>query len=289
MEARESKGIRLVAADVDGTLVDSAKRVPAGFAEAVRRLREHGIRFVIASGRQYWNVRETFGQAADDAIILPENGSMLIDGGEATYTSRITDADIEAVLDAVRGIPTAYPMLSGVKATYVRRCSAFCASEMAKYYARRVIGDDAFTQAKDDVICKIAIFDDESSAQNVWPAVSHFTERVHPVLSADNWLDFMNDGVDKGSGLRVIMDRLGVAPEECMAFGDYGNDIGMLRICGESYAMANATDDVKAVCRHIAPSNDDDGVMRVLRREFPFLNDITTTETDNARKAFGNA
>lgn len=271
METRGSKGIRLVAADVDGTLVDSAKRVPPGFAEAVRKLRDHGVRFVIASGRQYWNVLETFGPAAEDAIILPENGSMLIDGGKATYTSRIPDADIEEVLDAVSGIPTVYPMLSGVKATYVRRCSVFCASEMAKFYARRVIGEDAFRQAKDDAICKIAIFDDESAARNVWPAIRHFADRLHPVLSGENWLDVMNPGVDKGSGLRVIMDRLGVSPEECMAFGDYGNDIGMLRICGESYAMANATDDVKAVCRHIAPSNDEDGVMRVLRREFPFL------------------
>lgn len=273
MEMRGSRGIRLVAADVDGTLVDSQKCVPQGFGEAVRRLRDHGVRFVIASGRQYWNVLETFGDAAADAIILPENGSMLFDGGEATYTSRIPDADIAATLDAVRGVSTAYPVLCGVEAAHVSNCSAFCASEMTTYYARRDIGPGALGRAGDDIICKFAIFDDESAARNIWPAVSHLADRLNVVVSGKNWLDIMNPGVDKGSGLRVIMDRLGVAPEECMAFGDYGNDIGMLRLCGESYAMANATDDVKAVCRHVAPSNDDDGVMRVLRREFPFLDE----------------
>ena len=72
---------------------------------------------------------------------------------------------------------------------------------------------------------------------------------------------------------RDLLDRFGVKPEECMAFGDSENDIAMLRLCGESYAMANATDDVKAVCRHVAPSNDEAGVMQVLCREFPFLKD----------------
>ncbi len=263
--------IKLIAADVDGTLVDSEKRVPKGFADAVRRLRANGVRFVIASGRQYYNVIKTFADAKDDVIILPENGSMLIEAGEAFFTSRIPDGDIREALRAVRGIPTAHPLLCGVKAVYSLPCPDFCATEMSKYYERRVICEDAFDRAKDDTICKVAFFDDESTARNVLPAVSHFADRMNIVLSGEHWLDIMNKGVDKGSGLRVIMERLGVAPEECMAFGDYGNDIGMLRICGESYAMANATDDVKAVCRHMAPSNDEEGVMQVLRREFPFL------------------
>ena len=265
--------IKLIVSDVDGTLVDSQKRVPKGFAAAVRKLRAHGIRFVIASGRQYYNVLKTFDAAKDDLIVLPENGSMLFDGGEAFFTSRLADSDIEAALEAVRDIPTAYPMLCGVKAVYTRPCPDFCASEMAKYYERRVICEDAFERAKDDIICKIAFFDDESTARNVLPAVRHFAEWLNPVLSGEHWLDIMNQGVDKGSGLRIVMERLGVSPEECMAFGDYDNDIPMLKICGESYAMANATDAVRAVCRHAAPSNDEEGVMQVLHREFSFLND----------------
>ena len=264
--------IKLIASDVDGTLVDSQKRVPKGFAAAVRKLREHGIRFVIASGRQYYNVLKTFAEAKDDLIVLPENGLMLLDGGEAFFTSRLADSDIEAALKAVRDIPTAHPILCGVKACYTHPCSDFCATEMAKYYERRVICEDAFERAKDDIICKLAFFDDESTARNVLPAVCHFADRLTPVLSGKHWLDIMNQGVDKGAGLRIVMQRLGVLPEECMAFGDYDNDIPMLKICGESYAMANAADVVKAVCRHIAPSNNEDGVMQVLRREFPFLN-----------------
>ena len=265
--------IKLIASDVDGTLVDSQKRVPKGFAAAVRKLRGHGVRFVIASGRQYYNVLKTFDCVRDDIVVMPDNGAMLIEGDEAYYTSRLLAEDVAAILRAVETIPTAHPLLEGVRALYMLPGSDFYEHEVARYYERRVVAPDAFEQAASDTICKVAIFDDVSSARHVAPVLARFSDHLNVALGGDNWLDIMNMGVDKGSGLRIILEHLGVKPEECMAFGDYDNDIQMLKICGESYAMANATDAVKAVCRHLAPSNDEEGVMQVLRREFPFLND----------------
>lgn len=263
--------VKLIVSDVDGTLADSRKRLPPGFPEAVRKLRARGIPFVIASGRQHYNVLKTFDAVRDDILVLPENGALLIDGEEAYFTNPIPDEEIAAILAAIAPIPTAQPMLAGVRAIYLRPGSERATADVARYYERRVVAPDAFERAKDDTICKIAVYDDESSARNLAPALASFSDRLSIALSAENWIDIMNKGVNKGSGLLRILERLGVKPEECMAFGDYDNDIPMLRICGESYAMANATDAVKAVCRHVAPSNDDDGVMRVLRREFPFL------------------
>ena len=265
--------IKLIVSDVDGTLVDSQKRLPPGFSKAVRKLREHGVRFVIASGRQYYNVLKTFDCVRDDILVLPDNGAMLIENDEAYYTNRMSAEDVADILRAVEQIPTAHPLLEGVRALYLRPGSDFYEHEVARYYERRVVAHDAFEQAASDTICKVAIFDDVSSAQNIAPVVAHFSDHLTVTLSGDNWLDIMNKGVDKGSGLRIILDHLGLMPDECMAFGDYDNDIQMLKICGESYAMANATDAVKAVCRHLAPSNEEAGVMQVLRREFPFLND----------------
>ena len=268
-----SAKIKLIACDVDGTLVDSRKRVPKDLPKAVRRLREHGVRFVIASGRQYYNVLKTFDCVRDDIVVMPDNGAMLMEGEEAYFASRMPCEDVASILGAMERIPTAHPLLEGIRALYMLPGSDFYMHEVSRYYERRVVASDAFEQAASDTICKVAIFDDFSSARNVAPAAARFSDHLNVALSGDNWLDIMNKGVDKGSGLRTILDHLGVKPEECMAFGDYDNDIEMLKICGESYAMANATDAVKAVCRHSAPSNDEDGVMQVLRREFPFLND----------------
>ncbi len=268
-----SARIKLIASDVDGTLVDSQKRLPDGFPEAVRKLREHGIVFVIASGRQYYNVLKTFDVVKDDIAILSDNGAMLLDKDGAYYTSPIPDADIAQVLEAAARIPTASPLLCGIRSIYMKPAPEDCLKDVARYYERCVIAPDAFEQAASDTICKLAFFDAESTAKNVAPVLAPFEDRLTVNLSGDHWLDVMNPGIDKGSGLRILLDRFGVKPEECMAFGDYDNDIGMLRVCGESYAMANATDAVKAVCRHTAPSNEEAGVMQVLYREFPFLKD----------------
>ena len=78
----------------------------------------------------------------------------------------------------------------------------------------------------------------------------------------------MKPGVHKGAAMRGLQSLLGIRPEECMAFGDYLNDCELLEAVGESYAMENAHPTLKRLARHIAPSNDEDGVMRVLRERF---------------------
>lgn len=263
--------IRLIAADVDGTLVDSQKRVPDGFYEAVRRLHEHGIVFVIASGRQHYNVEKTFAEIKDVVSILSENGAMLIDERGAFYKSEIPLEAMTEMLDAARSVPTSHTLLCGVKSIYTLPCSESCLRDIEKYYERRVVAENAYELAAEDSICKIAFYDSESSEKNLYPVMKRFADKYNPNLSGEHWLDIMNKGIDKGSGLKILLEKFGVKPEECMAFGDFDNDIGMLKICGESYAMENATATVKAVCKHIAPSNDDAGVLQILKREFPFL------------------
>ena len=76
----------------------------------------------------------------------------------------------------------------------------------------------------------------------------------------------MHVGITKGAGIRALQKQLNILPEECMAFGDYMNDYDMLTACDESYAMENAHPDLKKIAKHIAPSNEEEGVMQVLRQ-----------------------
>ena len=85
------------------------------------------------------------------------------------------------------------------------------------------------------------------------------------VVSGPDWVDLANASVSKGAALQGIQERYRIPPENCMGFGDYMNDFTLLQACEESYAMANACPELMAAAKYLTASNDDDGVMRVLR------------------------
>ena len=79
----------------------------------------------------------------------------------------------------------------------------------------------------------------------------------------------MKPGVNKGCAMRGIQQKLGISPEECMAFGDYLNDCEMMQVCKQSYGMKNGHPDLLAGCRFVTEkTNDEDGVCDTLRRVF---------------------
>ena len=75
-------------------------------------------------------------------------------------------------------------------------------------------------------------------------------------------------GCHKASGLKRLVERWGITPDQCAAFGDGGNDIEMLNYCGHSYAMENASENVKHAAKYVCPSNEEDGVLVTLDKIF---------------------
>ncbi|HAQ1680718.1 TPA: HAD-IIB family hydrolase, partial [Enterococcus faecium] len=90
-----------------------------------------------------------------------------------------------------------------------------------------------------------------------------------PTSSGHGSVDLILSECHKTFGLKMLVERLGINPDQCVAFGDGGNDIEMLEYCGLSYEMDNATEAVKQVAKHQCPSNDEDGVLVTLDRLFP--------------------
>ncbi len=83
-------------------------------------------------------------------------------------------------------------------------------------------------------------------------------------LAGERWIDITIPGASKGAALERIQNTLGISPEETAAFGDNGNDISMLKRAAESYAVANARDEVKAVAKHVLTDTSDHAVLDVL-------------------------
>lgn len=258
--------IKLVAVDMDGTLLSSANEVPGDFIPWVRSHPE--IRTVIASGRQYFTLEHDFREAADSLIFIAENGAVVFENGEMIYRDVMEEQDIIKCLDIIADIPHATPILCGAKSAYLVESADGGKNGALMYYNRHEFVrnmEELKEMIHRDSIVKIAIYFDIDAAEESFEAFSGIGTHLSAVVSGSNWLDISNAFADKGNAVRQIQERYGITAEESMTFGDYLNDLSMMHACGESYCMKNGHPEAIKAARHMAESNDDDGVMKVLR------------------------
>ena len=256
--------IKLVALDMDGTLLDSEKRAPADFADWVREHKE--IRTVLASGRQYYTLERQFDDLKDCALFVAENGAIVYNGDEVIYENSMDPKAVEGALEVILGLPGAIPIMCGVGSAYIAEASKEAMTESAKYYARLKFVEDLHEYVHKDRFLKIAVFFAGRDAERAYNSMPELPEGVSPLLSGDRWIDVANDSIGKGEAINKIRIKYGLEKDECMAFGDYLNDMSMILECGQSYAMKNAHEDIKRAAKYVTEyDNDNDGVMRVLR------------------------
>ena len=262
--------IKLIACDMDGTLLDSQKRLPEGLLPALERLRAQGVAFAVASGRQYAALRRDLLPLVPHIYFICENGALIMREDKQVFIDPVPASELPAVIEAGRTLSQVYPVLCRPHCGYIEDSAApdFQAETLRYYPGQQVVPDLAALTGSRDV-CKVAFYDEGDAQTHELPVLQRALEpELAVILSGAHWVDVMKPGVNKGRAMRALQERLSITPDECMAFGDYLNDIELLMAVTESYAMANAHPDLARVARHRAPANSEDGVMRVLRERF---------------------
>ena len=272
-ERKDTMPIKLIAADMDGTLLDSQKRLPVGLDALIHALYAQGVRFAPASGRQYYTLyeqfRDSFGAVADELIYISENGAMVCDGAKLLSFDAMPADEVCRAVEAVRRMPGVYTIVSAQDGgVYEQGDDAAFQENIALYCTRRRPVPDLLEFVRHEPVCKVALFCAGRAEQVLLPAFADFSETSQVALSGADWVDLMRPGMNKGGALGALCTRLGISPDDCMAFGDYLNDLELLQAAGESYAMENGHETLKAAAKYICPSNDDDGVCRTIRRVF---------------------
>ena len=257
--------IKLIASDMDGTLLDENGNVPEEFFDILDRLNRKGIKFAVASGRSYKMLYNNFSKRPDDIIYISDNGTYVVDKNEVILKNVL---DRKTVLEATRicdEMEDAKAILCGINIAYTKAYSEEFVSEFAKYYVDNMVLD-SFENLDGDVL-KIGIYDKKGAFHNSYPVMNkRFGDRLKVVVSGHHWTDIMNADANKGEALGMIQKRFGISPDETMAFGDFYNDIEMLKLARYSFVMANANDDMKHHGNYIAESNRNYGVIKAIKQ-----------------------
>lgn len=256
--------IKLIAADMDGTLLDNQKRISPRLLPLLEQLLERGVYFAVASGRQYYNLLEYFPGFEDRMYFLAENSSMIFYQGKLLHMSEIPAHLLQGAVDIIRQTPDTYPIFSTPEGAFVEGDDEQLSLHAAMYYARRQWVPDIMQHTSR--VCKLATFHVSDAEHGCYAAMCACRPELHVSLSGQNWVDLMNPGTDKGSGMAFLQRTLDIAPDECAAFGDYLNDAELMGSVKYNYAMANAHPDLKKLCQYEAPSNEEDGVCRVIEQ-----------------------
>lgn len=261
--------IKFIAVDMDGTLLDSEKNLPPRFKENVKKLNEKGVIFAPASGRQYYSLRRQFEEIGLDFMYIAENGAIVVEDGQTVSMDCLDGEIAKDIILKVRNISTASIILCCEDCSYSENLDDEEFIRNANmYYAKLEFVDDLIPLCDSKSILKIAIFDPVSPDENVKQVLPSYEGLAEVIVSGREWVDAMKPGVSKGSAIKRIKEKYGFDSSECMCFGDYMNDYEMFLQCDESYAMKNAHGELKKIAKYIAPSNDDNGVMRVIEERF---------------------
>ena len=249
--------IRLIASDIDGTLLQNgATEIPPEIFDHIHRLEKRGVLFCPASGRQYTSLRRLFAPVADRVPFLCENGAVVYGPGSPgpILSKTVMDRRLAEELCAdILALPEAEILISGADTCYLCPKSPDLEDQIRWFLGNRTAVLPAPADVPEDII-KVSAYcprDLEGIRAALFPKWErHFRCAVAGAV----WLDFTL--ADKGLGVRKLCEALGVGLGEVMAFGDNYNDVSMLEQAGHPYLMESAAPELRARfstrCRTVA-------------------------------------
>ena len=252
----------MVVTDMDGTLLNSKHQVSHRLFDVFKKLKQQNIMFVAASGRPYYSIIKKLQPIKDDITIIAENGGLVISNEEVLLSNIINPDSLLELYNLVTNIEDTYPIFCTKHQAFILRASDELINTFTEYYSDYTI-IDSIEDIKDNVI-KIALYHTSNSEANIFPFVKHLKPEFSVVVSGNHWVDISEAITNKGNALTFLQNHYNIQPTETMAFGDYNNDLELLKCAKYSYAMANAHPNVKAIANYETESNDNFGVELVL-------------------------
>lgn len=264
--ARVTPAIRLVAIDLDGTLLNDSKQVSDQTIDALRCLPGQGVRTVIASARPPRSVRHIYRKLGLDTWTINYNGALIWDeiAQRVVFHQPMECGVVREIIDRARGWFNG--VLVGCEVLdrwYTDRFDQTYTTETGRLF--RPDGVLPLDEFCNQPITKLLLLGEQRMLRALEPIFYDYPQ-VSAVRADPELIQVMDRRASKAAGLKLVANHYRVPMEQVMAIGDAANDVAMLKVAGVAVAMDNAHPTVKAAAHWVAPSNNDHGVHAALVR-----------------------
>ncbi len=273
--------IRLIAFDMDGTVLDDHKKILPETKDILERAARQGIEIVPATGRPYCGLSQEIEQLQGVRYVMTCNGASVYEkkSGACIMEDSMELDSLLPMLAEIEPLPVmADPFLKGE--AYMNEKNRPLVEKMRvpeelKQYLRssRTLVPNLvdYLRGRGDCVEKLTInfVENENWERQGYDEVVQILKK-YPKFNAVSGgmrnIEVTKSGVSKGSGLLWLGRYLGIKPEEMIAFGDSGNDLEMLKVAGIGVAMGNAEQPAKDVADFVTLSNVENGIVHALQK-----------------------
>ena len=254
--------VKLIACDMDGTLLDGDGQLTPDTLDLVRWLEEAGIRFVAASGRRLATLRSFFAPVADGMDFVASSGAQVMVDGTTVDLEFFSHAGLARLQKVVGLFDNLHLAVFDDIHSFLLDEPEYFEPEFDKNLPlpERVyeLPDPKVGIVKASVYCRGAVMD------MAYALSREMGDEFVFAPSGQHWIDVMQRGVNKATGLEQVLAAHGFSFEDVMAFGDSMNDYELLRRVGTSCAMGNARYAIKQICNCVIGTNVEHAVQAEL-------------------------
>jgi len=266
---------RLVALDLDGTLLDNDLKIRCRTVDALQSIQKRGVQAMIVTGRHHTAARAYWHQLNLELPAICCNGTYLYDfsDNKPLAGNPLTRDEARLLLSIVREHPVHAMIYIDEAMTYETHGAHMTgmlgwSATLPEPLRPRVEPVDSFERVidGDSVLWKFLVASEDTAALEHFEHVIRGCPELSCVRSAGNRLDISRAGISKGHRLAEFIAQRGIAPHEVIAFGDQNNDKEMLELAGLGVAMGNSRQEVRDCADWVTGPNDSDGIADVLQR-----------------------
>lgn len=260
--------IKMIAVDMDGTFLNDQKEYNRKrFKRIFHRMKVKGVKFVVASGNQYDQLRNYFPVDHSKMSFISDNGANIIVEGQDYYNAQIPTHNALEVLKEINDLEPIVAVICGKKSAYVSKKMPNEIFKSIKFNfpkLKKLEKLEDIAQEKDEILKFALSFLPSEAKSKLTSLTRSLAGKMSPVSSGYGDIDLIIPGVHKAHGLVKLSNLWGITPSKIAAFGDSGNDIEMLSYVGSSFAMKNAQPEVKNVSNGIIGSNNHESVLDMM-------------------------